>query len=89
MGMGGNGFASKTLPRHLVRGGLGFGLVIAAFALLPVFGLVSLVLAPVGMLALRGCPVCWVLGLIETVSRGRLQRECTDEGCQLRGRDGV
>lgn len=86
MGMGGNGFASKTLTGHLVRGGLGFGLVIAAFALLPVFGLVSLVLAPVGLLALRGCPVCWVLGLIETVSRGRLQRECVDGVCRLQSR---
>lgn len=83
--MAGNGsFASRSVPRHVARGVIGFGLVIAAFALLPVFGLWSLFLAPVGMLALRGCPVCWVLGLIETVSRGRLQRECVDGSCQLR-----
>ena len=77
-------FASKTLSGHLVRGVLGFGLVIAAFALIPAFGLWSLALAPLGMLALRGCPACWVLGLLETLSRGRLQRECVDGVCQLR-----
>ncbi|MDN3241989.1 hypothetical protein [Glycomyces tritici] len=85
--MAGDGsFASKSVPRHVARGVLGFGLLIAAFALLPAFGLVSLVLAPVGLLALRGCPVCWVLGLIETVSRGRLHRECVDGSCQLQRR---
>jgi hypothetical protein len=82
--MAGNGnFGSRSVPRHVARGVLGFGLLIAAFALLPAFGPVSLVLAPVGLLALRGCPMCWVLGLIETVSRGRLQRECVDGSCQL------
>ncbi|MEU5154749.1 hypothetical protein [Glycomyces sp. NPDC021274] len=82
--MAGSGsFASRSVPRHVARGVLSFGLLIAAFALLPAFGPVSLVLAPVGLLALRGCPMCWVLGLIETVSRGRLQRECVDGSCQL------
>jgi hypothetical protein len=82
--MAGNGsFASKSLSDHLVRGAIGFGALIAAFALLPVVGPISLVLAPVGLLALRGCPVCWVLGLAETLSRGRLQRTCTDGVCEL------
>ncbi|GAA2127284.1 hypothetical protein [Glycomyces algeriensis] len=85
--MAGDGsFASKSVPRHVARGVLGFGLLIAAVALLPAFGPVSLLLAPVGLLALHGCPVCWVLGLIETVSRGRLQRECVDGTCQLQHR---
>ncbi|MFG3338284.1 hypothetical protein [Glycomyces sp. NPDC048151] len=83
--MNGNGsFASKSVPRHVARGVIGFGLIVGAFALLPLVGLWSLALAPVGLLALRGCPVCWILGLIETVSRGRLQRECVDGVCQLR-----
>lgn len=82
--MAGDGsFASKSVARHVVRGVLGFGAIIAAFALIPVFSWPSLVLVPLGMLALRGCPVCWILGLIETVSRGRLQRECVDGSCRL------
>jgi hypothetical protein len=82
---GNRGFASKSVARHVTRGVIGFGAIVAAFALLPAFGLWSLLLAPVGLLALRGCPVCWILGLIETVSMGRLQRECVDGSCQLRG----
>ncbi|WP_205324594.1 hypothetical protein [Glycomyces sp. YM15] len=77
-------FASASVSRHVVRGVIGFGAVIAAVALLPVFGWPTLVLVPLGMLALRGCPVCWVLGLIETISRGRLRRECADGACRLR-----
>ncbi|MFD9370557.1 hypothetical protein ACFWA6_23060 [Streptomyces sp. NPDC060020] len=80
----GSGFASASVPRHLARGGVGFGALIGAFALLPVFGPAALLLAPVGLVALRGCPMCWAIGLAETVSRGRLRRECTDGRCELR-----
>ncbi len=74
---------TASLPRHLVRGAVGFGALVAAFALLPAFGPASLLLAPVGVLALRGCPTCWVLGLVQIVSRGRLERDCVDGRCEL------
>ncbi|MBV9140139.1 MAG: hypothetical protein JO115_04355 [Pseudonocardiales bacterium] len=76
-------FASTSLPRHLVRGVVGFGALIAAVALIPVLGLGSLLLAPVGLLALRGCPTCWAIGLLETISMSRLRRSCVDGRCQL------
>ncbi|MGW1767533.1 hypothetical protein ACWCQL_26175 [Streptomyces sp. NPDC002073] len=76
-------FASASLPRHLVRGLVGFGGLIGSVALLPLTGPVSLLLLPVGVLALRGCPMCWTIGLIQTVSRGRLQRSCEDGQCTL------
>ncbi|WP_063049806.1 hypothetical protein [Nocardia arthritidis] len=76
-------FASASVPRHLVRGVAGFGALIGAIALLPVFGMFGLLLAPVGLLALRGCPACWAIGLMQTVSRGRLQRSCVDGQCRL------
>jgi hypothetical protein len=76
-------FASASLSRHLARGAVGFGGLIGAFALLPIIGLISLLLLPVGLLALRGCPMCWTIGLIETISRGRLQRSCSDGQCTL------
>lgn len=76
-------FASSSLPRHLARGVLGFGTLIAAFALIPAVGLWSLLLLPVTFLAFRGCPTCWVIGLLETISRGKLQRECVDGQCKL------
>ncbi|MFI0351705.1 hypothetical protein [Actinomadura sp. 9N407] len=77
------GFASTSLPRHLLRGGLGFGALIGSFALIPALGPASLLLLPVGLLALRGCPTCWTIGLIQTISQGRLQRSCTDGRCEL------
>ncbi|MCX5378622.1 hypothetical protein [Streptomyces sp. NBC_00091] len=76
-------FASSSLPRHLVRGAIGFGGLIGSVALIPATGPVSLLLLPVGVLALRGCPMCWAIGLIQTVSRGRLKRTCEDGQCRL------
>ena len=75
-------FASSSVARHLVRGVLGLGLLVAAFALIPVIGAVSLLIAPLGVVALRGCPTCWALGLAQTISRGRLERACEDGVCR-------
>ncbi|MEV6280466.1 hypothetical protein [Nocardia sp. NPDC051832] len=80
-------FASASVPRHLARGALGFGALIAALALLPVTGPLSLLLAPVGVVALRGCPTCWAIGLVQTISRGRLRRTCVDGVCTLAAAD--
>ncbi|MBB5917406.1 putative PurR-regulated permease PerM [Nocardia transvalensis] len=77
------GFASASVPRHLLRGVLGFGALIGAVALIPAAGPFALLLAPVGLVALRGCPTCWTIGLIQTVSRGRLRRSCDDGQCRL------
>ncbi|MBF6296549.1 hypothetical protein IU459_03215 [Nocardia amamiensis] len=82
---GERGFASASVPRHLLRGLAGFGAVIAAFALYPLVGFVSLLLVPVGMVVLRGCPTCWAIGLVQTISRGRLRRSCVDGHCTLVG----
>ncbi|MFI9151312.1 hypothetical protein [Streptomyces sp. NPDC053367] len=79
----GRGFASASVPRHLARGAVGFGALVASLALLPVVGPASLLLAPVGLVALRGCPMCWAIGLMETVSAGRLRRSCANGRCEL------
>jgi hypothetical protein len=78
-------FASSSLPRHLARGAAGFGGLIGSFALIPVTGPVSLLLLPFSVLALRGCPMCWTIGLIQTLSGGRLQRSCENGHCELTG----
>ncbi|MFF7247158.1 hypothetical protein ACFZBU_25015 [Embleya sp. NPDC008237] len=72
-----------SVARHLVRGAVGFGALVGAFALLPVIGPAALLLAPVGLIALRGCPTCWVIGLIGAISAGRLERQCEDGRCTL------
>ncbi|GAB3655560.1 hypothetical protein GCM10027589_14770 [Actinocorallia lasiicapitis] len=77
-------FTSASLPRHLVRGAVGFGGIVGGLVLLPLLGVLSLLLVPVGLLALRGCPMCWTIGLIQTLSRHRLERSCADGHCTLR-----
>lgn len=76
-------FASTSLPKHLARGGIGFGALIGSIALLPLLGPFGLALLPIGLVALRGCPMCWAIGLMQTISRGRLQRTCEDGACTL------
>ncbi|TDD58859.1 hypothetical protein E1263_17440 [Kribbella antibiotica] len=76
-------FASTSLPRHLIRGAVGFGALAGSIALIPFVGFPSLLPAPMGLLALRGCPASWTIGLIQTISRGRLERTCDDGRCTL------
>jgi hypothetical protein len=76
-------FASASVPRHLLRGALGFGLIIGSLALVPLAGPATLLAAPLGLVALRGCPTCWTIGLVQTISRGRLRRTCADGVCTL------
>jgi hypothetical protein len=78
--------ASTSVARHLARGAIGFGLIGSAVALTPSVGPAALLLAPPGLVALRGCPTCWTAGLIETISAGRLQRSCSESSCTLHAR---
>lgn len=79
----GSALAGTSVAAHLARGAVGFGLIGAGFGLTVVVGPVALVLAVPGMVALRGCPMCWTAGLIEIVSAGRLRRSCSENGCTL------
>jgi hypothetical protein len=70
-------FASSSVSVHIARGVGGF----TALAL--AMGLSSwvwppLVLLPVGILLLRGCPMCWVVGLFQTLM-GSGQAACPIE----------
>jgi nicotinamide riboside transporter PnuC len=60
-------FASRTIAAHLVRGVIAAALI--AWALVhqssdPVLAVAAGVLAVVAM---RGCPLCWTIGLVETI----------------------
>ncbi|MCX4984426.1 hypothetical protein [Streptomyces sp. NBC_00572] len=76
-------FASKSVPRHLARGVIGFGLIIGSIAMVPAAGPATLLAAPLALIAFRGCPTCWMVGLAQTISRGRLERQCVDGVCTL------
>ena len=76
-------FASATVGAHLRRGLLGFVPLALAVVVWPRFGLIALLPTAVGAVALRGCPMCWTVGLIQTVSRQRFRRVCDEQGCRL------
>lgn len=59
-------FASRSVPRHLLRGALGLPLLVAGFVLVGVLGPASLLLLVPAVVLLRGCPTCWALGLAQT-----------------------
>lgn len=75
--------ASTSLARQLTRGAIGFGLIGSALALTPSAGPGALLLVLPGMVALRGCPMCWIAGVVQTISAGRLKRTCTTNSCTL------
>ena len=63
-------FSSPTLLEHMARGAIGISAYYAAgyFFMLPsISALVpALALGIVAVLAMRGCPVCWSIGLMNT-----------------------
>jgi hypothetical protein len=83
-------FASKTVVEHLARGVVGVGAFALATAIASSPPWLALVLLPVGFVALRGCPMCWTVGLVQTVA-AKLQGKsaaglCADGGCSLSDR---
>jgi len=82
-------FASKSILEHLVRGTIGLAGLAAGMLLLPAHPWLSLSLFPVALVALRGCPMCWTVGLVQTVV-ARMKGKpaigaCTDGSCAVRG----
>ncbi|MCV2356782.1 hypothetical protein LNV09_21795 [Paucibacter sp. B2R-40] len=64
-------FCSSSVSIHLLRGAAAFALIAAAL-LFNQWGQIGSGLALVGaFLLLRGCPMCWLMGLFETIAKGR------------------
>ncbi len=61
-------FATATLRGHLVRGALAFGLFAVAVAIQQDWPVLSVAAGLLALVAVRGCPVCWTIGLIETLA---------------------
>jgi hypothetical protein len=81
-------FASKGIIEHLARGAIGIGALIGAVHLAPAYPWLVLIALPVAIFALRGCPTCWTIGLMETIAakaRGRAATgACIDGTCAPR-----
>jgi len=76
-------FASKTVAAHLLRGVIAAALITWAVvhqSSHPAFAIAAGVLA---IVAMRGCPLCWTLGLLETI--GESIRRPRDVGDMLPG----
>jgi hypothetical protein len=75
-------FASKSIPEHLARGVVGLGAFSASAFLAPLHPWLALAALPLGIFALRGCPTCWLLGLVQTIAP-RLGKGCIDGSCAV------
>jgi hypothetical protein len=72
-------FCSRTVTRHLLRGLAGLVLVVWAFANAAAHPVLAIVAGITAIFAWRGCPMCWTIGLVETLAR-RLKSGRTSSG---------
>lgn len=64
-------FCSSSVSIHLLRGAAAFALIASAL-LFSGYGLIGSGLAIGGaLLLMRGCPMCWLIGLLETIAQRR------------------
>jgi hypothetical protein len=60
-------FASKTVVAHVFRGVIAAALIVWALvhqSTEPVFAVAA---GAAAVIAMRGCPLCWAVGLFETI----------------------
>jgi hypothetical protein len=80
-------FASKGILEHLVRGVIGIGALLISLINSTEHPWLSMALIPVALVAFRGCPTCWIVGLFQTVIakfQGKPSAHlCSDGSCAL------
>jgi hypothetical protein len=62
-------FATQTLSGHLIRGAVAFALLYAAIGQQHAHQGWSVAAGLMALVAMRGCPVCWTIGLVETIQQ--------------------
>ena len=67
-------FATRTLSGHLLRGLLAAGLLYLALTRRQDHPLRAMAAALAALAAMRGCPMCWTIGLVETLQQ-RFRRD--------------
>ena len=60
-------FASRSVTAHLLRGVIAAVLLPWAMANASSQPLLALVSVAAAVIAMRGCPMCWLVGLVETI----------------------
>ena len=61
-------FGNRSLALHVLRGVLGFGSLVLALKGYDIVGWPALLLMGIAVWALKGCPICWTIGLFETLA---------------------
>ena len=64
-------FGSAFLGAHLMRGATAAALLAWAIVHQTAHPWLSFGAGVAALVALRGCPMCWTVGLVETLSQGR------------------
>ena len=60
-------FATQTLTGHVIRGAVALALLFLAIEQQHLHPVASLFAGLLALAAMRGCPVCWTIGLVETI----------------------
>jgi len=74
-------FKSRGIAIHFVRGIAGFGFLYIALHYGPALGWWALAPTAAALACLRGCPMCWTVGLIETVLDRTSGASCVGGAC--------
>ncbi len=77
--MGATPFASKSLWEHLARGAAGVTAFVLSMRIIGQHPLAGLGLIACMIVAFRGCPVCWTVGLIDTIRTLRLPKRAESQ----------
>ena len=73
-------FRSPTIAVHILRGVIGLGFAAVAIQYASVWGWWTLVPAAIALVCLGGCPMCWIVGLVDTVLRRKSGTGCATCG---------
>lgn len=65
--------STQTLSGHLIRGALAFALIYVAIGQQRAHPVWSMLAGVTALVAMRGCPACWTIGLAETIQQ-RMRR---------------
>lgn len=61
-------FGNKKLGMHLLRGAIGLGALWISLATVSKVWWPALLLMPLALWMLKGCPMCWTVGLFESLA---------------------
>ena len=75
-------FCSRSVGVHLLRGIAAFSLIVLTFYFGASQPLLAIPLLLGAFFLLRGCPMCWMVGLFETIRNQRQAKHKKQEAAQ-------